>query len=176
MSDGDDRKAEPAPEATNPAEEASADIDSGTGVGDRPSDGHDPRDESTQIATEERRRQAGFVSALIAAIGAWVALSVLIFDVGGASLWNNVLVGAFVFLAAGYNAVRLRRDTPTSLGVASLVTMLGLWLILSAALFGMLGTLFWSTLGSGFLIAGLAGYNAYESHEIRAVATGDVST
>ncbi|TYT60510.1 SPW repeat domain-containing protein [Natrialba swarupiae] len=148
-----------------------ADVDSGTGVGDHPDGGPDPRDDSTQVANEERRRNTSIVSAIVAAIGAWVALSVLVFDVGGASLWNNVLVGAVILLAAGYNVYRLSNDIPLSVGVSTLVAVLGIWLIVSAALLGMLGSLFWSTLAAGLLVTGLSGYNAYEAREARTVAT-----
>ncbi len=87
----------------------------------------------------------------------------LVFDVGGASLWNNVLVGAVILLAAGYNVYRLSNDIPLSVGVSTLVAVLGIWLIVSAALLGMLGSLFWSTLAAGLLVTGLSGYNAYEA-------------
>ncbi|MWV40688.1 hypothetical protein [Natrialba sp. INN-245] len=148
-----------------------ADVDSGTGVGDHPDGGPDPRDDSTRVANEERRRNTSIVSAVVAAIGAWVALSVLVFDVGEASLWNNVLVGAVILLAAGYNVYRLSNDIPLSVGVSTLVAVLGIWLIVSAALLGMLGSLFWSTLAAGLLVTGLSGYNAYEAREARTVAT-----
>lgn len=171
MSDrNDDREPEPAPEARNPTEEASADVDSGTGVGERPDVGRDRRDESTRVANEERRRKTSVVSGLIAAIGAWVALSVLVFDVGRGALWNNVLVGAVVFVAAAYNTYRVTNDVPLSVGVSTLVAVLGIWLIVSAAVLGMLASPFWSTVAAGLLIAGLAGYNAYEAREARAVA------
>ncbi|QLK27142.1 hypothetical protein HYG81_05920 [Natrinema zhouii] len=157
---------------TNPQEEASADIDSGTGVGDgEPSGGRDPRDESTQVANEERRRKTSVRSLLIAVFGAWVALSVLVFETAPAPLWNDVLVGLVVSLAAGYNYYRLTNDIPLSTGITSLTAVLGIWLIVSAALLEMTGGLFWSTLATGFLIAGLAGYNAYEAREARSVAT-----
>ncbi|MEY7852004.1 hypothetical protein AB7C87_22695 [Natrarchaeobius sp. A-rgal3] len=162
---GSDRDRREDPETTG------ADVDSGTGVGDHPDRGRDPRDDSTRVANEERRRNTSVVSALVAAIGAWVALSVLVFDVGEASLWNNVLVGTVVLLAAGYNVYRLSNDIPLSVGVSTLVAVLGIWLIVSAALLGMLGSLFWSTLVSGLLVAGLSGYNAYEAREARTVAT-----
>lgn len=148
----------------------SDDVDSGTGVGDRPGD-RDPRDESTAIADEERRRKTSLLSIVIAALGLWVAASPLLFDVAASSLWNNLLVGAVVFLAAGYNFYRLSNDIPLSTGVASLVAVLGIWLIISPALLEMTAGLFWSTLVSGLLIAGLAGYNAYEAREARSVAT-----
>ncbi|MXV61252.1 hypothetical protein GS429_04075 [Natronorubrum sp. JWXQ-INN-674] len=148
----------------------SDDVDSGTGVGDRPGD-RDPRDESTAIADEERRRKTSVLSIIVAALGVWVAASLLLFDVAEASLWNNLLVGAAVFLAAGYNFYRLSNDIPLSTGVASLVAVLGIWLIIAPALLQMTEGLFWTTLVSGLLIAGLAGYNAYEAREARSVAT-----
>lgn len=147
-----------------------ADVDSGTGVGDRP-DRRDPRDESTAIADEERRRKTSVLSIVIAALGVWAAVSVLAFDTGAAALWNNLLAGAFVAIAAGYNFYRLSNDIPLSIGVASLVAILGIWLIISPALLEMTGMLFWSTLGAGLLIAALAGYNAYEARGARRVAT-----
>ncbi|SEW09442.1 SPW repeat domain-containing protein [Natrinema salifodinae] len=182
MSDpnGDDRRAgksEPdagsAPDTgpTNRSEEASTDIDSGTGVGDRPDAGRDPRDESTQVANEERRRKTSVISLLVAVLGGWVAASVLVFDTAAAPLWNNVLVGLVVLAAAGYNYYRLTNDVPLSTGIASLVAILGIWLIVSAALLEMTGGLFWSTLATGLLVAGLAGYNAYEAREARSVTT-----
>lgn len=157
---------------TNRRESAAADIDSGTGFGDgERSGGRDPRDESTQVANEERRQKTSVVSLIVAALGLWVALSVLVFDTAAAPLWNDVLVGLVVAAAAGYNYYRVINDVPLSTGIASLIAVLGIWLIISAALLGMTGGLFWSTLAAGLLIAGLAGYNAYEAREARTVAT-----
>ncbi|GAB3669050.1 SPW repeat protein [Halopiger thermotolerans] len=177
MSDSnDDRRTGSEPDANAPdgpknrREEASADIDSGTGVGDDVVD-RDPRDESTRIVTEDRRRNTPLVSAIVAALGAWAALSVLLFEASQAATWNNLLVGIAVVAAAGYNYYRLHNDIPLSAGVASLVAILGIWLIISAALLEMAGALFWSTLVTGLLVAGLAGYNAYEAREARTVAT-----
>lgn len=181
MSDpnGDDRRTNGESESaggtvdgpTNRTEEAAADIDSGTGFGDDPTVGRDPRDESTQVANEERRRKTTVLSLLVAALGAWVALSVLVFETEPAPLWNDVLVGLVVVIAAGYNYYRVTNDIPLSTAVASLIAVLGIWLIISAALLGMTGGLFWSTLATGLLVAGLAGYNAYEAREARTVAT-----
>ncbi|ELY76260.1 SPW repeat domain-containing protein [Natrinema pallidum] len=157
---------------TNRPEEATADIDSGTGAGDGTrAGGRDPRDEPMQVATAERRRKTSVISLLVAVLGAWVALSVFVFRTAPAPLWNDVLVGLVVFVAAGYNYYRVTNDVPISTGIASLIAVLGVWLIVSAALLGMVGGLFWSTLATGLVIAGLAGYNAYEAREARAVAT-----
>ena len=139
-------------------------------TGAEPEQAERRQDESTQIASEDRRRNMALVSGIAAIVGAWAALSVLIYDVGEATLWNNVLVGAIVFLAAGYNFYRMQNDIPLSLGVAGLVTLLGIWLIVAAPLLEMTGGMFWSTIASGLLIAVLAGYNAYEAREAREVA------
>lgn len=155
-----------------------SDTDSGTGVGDRDDTGRDPRDETTQIANEERRRKVSVISALVAAIGVWVTLSVIaIYDVSAASFWNNVLVGTVVFLAGAYNYYRVVNDIPLSVGISGLVALLGIWLIVSPALLempvglGLTESPFWSTLASGVLIAALAGYNAYDARDARRVAT-----
>lgn len=168
----DDRRANsPADGGDDPIEKTGADVDSGTGVGDRDDPGRDHRDDSTRIASEERRRKTTLVSLIVALVGAWVAASVLLYDVTQATLWNNVLVGAVVFVAAGYNYYRVTSDVPLSVGVAALVALLGIWLIVAPALLGMTAGPFWSTLVSGLLIAGLAGYNAYDAREARSVAT-----
>lgn len=130
----------------------------------------DPLDEPDQIANEERRRNTAFVSGLVAVLGAWVALSVLVYDVSQAAFWNNVAAGGVVFLAGGYNYYRQYNGVPLSVAVAALVAILGVWLVVAAAAFALTTGAFWSTLVSGVLIAGLAGYNAYESREARAVA------
>ncbi len=148
-----------------------ADIDSGTGAGDRPDRGRDERDRSTRIANEERRRTSSITSGLVAALGAWVAVSVLVFETGEASLWNNVLVGAAIVLVAGTNGYRLTRDEPLSLGLTALAAVLGSWLVVSAVAIGMIGSLFWSTVAAGLLIVILAGYNAYEAREARRIVT-----
>lgn len=146
-------------------------IDSGTGVGDRGDRGRDPRDDSTQVANEERRRNVSFISAFVAVMGGWVALSVFIYDVGNATLWNNVLVGTLVFLAGTYNYFRLSNDTPLSVGATVLVAVLGIWLIVSPALLEAVDSLYWSTLIPGVVVTGLAVYNAYDAREARSAVS-----
>ncbi|GAB3029346.1 SPW repeat domain-containing protein [Natronobiforma cellulositropha] len=141
-----------------------------SGVSSDPADGRDPRDEPERVANEERRRNIAFVSALTAVVGAWVVASVFLYDVAGSILLNNVLVGALVVFAASYNYYRQYSGRPTSVGVSTLVALLGIWLIVAAVLFELLGGHLWNTAISGLLIAVLAGYNAYEMREARAVA------
>ncbi|WP_254524812.1 presenilin [Natrinema caseinilyticum] len=152
-------------------DETVADIESEPGDDTLPSAGRDPRDEQTQIAIEERRRKTSVLSLLVAGLGGWVVLSVLVFEATAAPLWNDVLVGLVVLAASGYNYYRLTNDIPISTGIASLIAILGIWLIVSTALLGMTGGLFWSTLVAGLLITAVAGYNAYEAREARTVVT-----
>lgn len=138
----------------------------------------DPRDESTQIANEERRKQTPVLSAIIAGLGIWVALSgLLLLDAGVTStaVTNNLLVGLVIALAAGYNYYRVRNDVPLSPVVASLVAILGLWLIVAAPALGMVGALFWSTFVAGLLVVGLSGWTVYSARDARTV-TGDVQS
>ncbi|APW98039.1 hypothetical protein CHINAEXTREME_09700 [Halobiforma lacisalsi AJ5] len=170
----DDRGTDSEPGVDDPSGPTPAETDSGTGAasGERTGQGgHAPRDDGAALANEERRRNTSVVSGIVAVLGLWAAASVLIYDVGSEILWNNGLVGAVVFVAAGYNYYRLSNDVPLSVGVASLVAVLGIWLIISAALLEMIGGMFWSTIVTGLLIAGLAGYNAYEAREARTVTT-----
>lgn len=138
-----------------------------------PIDEGDPRDESTQVANEERRRGVSMLSAVVAVTGLWVALSVFVLEVGEASLWNNLLVGSVVLLAGTYNYFRVSRDEALSVALTTLLSLLGVWLIVAAVVFDMLGLLFWSTALAGVLIAGLSGYQIYESREARAAAERD---
>lgn len=169
MSDpnSDDRRTNVEPDAAEG--KTPTETESGTGVGDRADRGRDPRDDTTQVANEERRRNTPFISAIVAALGAWIALSVLVYEVTQPELWNNVLVGTTVFAAGVYNYYRLSNDIPLSVGVASLAALLGVWSIIAPALLDMGDGPFWSTLVTGLLIAGLAGYNAYEAREARSV-------
>lgn len=129
----------------------------------------DRQNESIRVGDDSRRNTA-LVSATVAAIGAWVSISVLVTAVRAATVWNNVVVGGVVLLAGAYNAYRLSNDIPLSVGVASLVTLLGLWLLVSTVLFEMTTFVFWSTVIAGILVAGLSGYNAYEARRARTAA------
>lgn len=102
------------------------------------------------------------LSGLVALIGIWIAASPFVFESTETALWNNVLVGAAIFLLAGYNYYRMSNAHLASVGVASLVALLGLWALASPFVLGMGSeTLLWSTAISGLVVAALSGYNAY---------------
>ena len=150
--------------------------DPGTGPGDRTADrsiGDDPVDGR---ATGDRRNTA-IVSGIVAVLGLWIVLSSFVYDVGTSIVWNNVVVGAVVFLVAGYNYYRQTADVPIAVAGAAFVALLGLWLVVSAPVFDMPTDVFWSTLVTGAVIAVLAGYNAYSGREARPIAAEtDVGT
>lgn len=143
----------------------------------RPSSRPDSRSEEgadgPEIVTEQRRRVTEFVTGIVAALGVWVAVSVLLYEIGGTALGNTVAVGALVALGAGYNYYRQYEDTPSSLAVSGVVAALGLWLVASAGVFELTGGAFLTATASGALIAGLAGYNVYEARNARDAASGE---
>lgn len=114
------------------------------------------------------RRIGRIASGVAALLGAWIAVSAVVYGMDAAALWNNVLVGAAILLGAGYEYYRgLAGHSPT-LGVAGLVALLGIWLIVAVAALGLAGGAAWSTAISGLLVAVLSGYVLYESRGARA--------
>jgi len=143
-----------------------------TGTGDRVAT-------DDRAAAEDRRtvdlRGSKLLAGLASLIGAWVAVSPFVYgDLGGgtqldAAGWNNVIIGATVFLVAGYNFYRMSKGLNASEAAAGLVTLLGLWLIVAPfAVFDM-GTegLLWSTAASGLIAASIGAYNAYKGRQAR---------
>lgn len=128
----------------------------------------------TERRAEDRRvdlRGSKLLAGLASLIGAWVAASPFVLEETaaeglGAAGWNNVAVGAAIFLVAGANFYRLSKGRNVSRGAAGLVALLGLWLVLAPlAVFEMQDALLWSTVASG-AIAGLIGaYNAYKGSQ-----------
>ena len=113
------------------------------------------------------------LDAVVALVGGWVALSGLaLANLGEPGTWNNVLIGTAIFLAAGYNYYRRMNDLPVSVGAATFVGLLGLWLIVSPALLDVPAVAFWSTLVSGLFVAVASGVIAHVGRERRPVELG----
>lgn len=118
-----------------------------------------------------------WLSGLVSLIGLWIAASPFVYEVAQSITWNNVLVGAAIFLLAGYNYYRIADGYRTNTGVMSLVLLLGLWTIaapyvLEAAMGNEIAmdglevaadALVWSNVVSGALTAALSAYIAYTS-------------
>lgn len=122
----------------------------------------------THTTREERSEGLKWLSGIASLVGLWIALSPFVYETTQAALWNNVVVGAAIFLVAGYNYYRIVNDHPTSVGTMSLVAILGLWALAAPFAFEMgSDAVFWSNVASGALAAILAGYVAYSGRETR---------
>ena len=124
--------------------------------------------ETTTTRRTTAQRGNKWLSGLASLFGAWIVVSpwVLGDELAAGSLWNNVIIGAAIFLIAGYNYYRLSKGLTVSVGGAALVALLGLWMIIAPFLaFEVEAALLWSNVISGIAVAGLSGYNAYAGRE-----------
>jgi hypothetical protein len=111
-----------------------------------------------------------WLSGFVSLVGAWIFISAFVYpSMSTASYWNNLIIGAAIFLIAGYNYYRMSRGMSTSVGSSSFVALLGLWMILVPFVMTA-STAFWSDIISGIVVAIIAGYNAYAGREERAGA------
>lgn len=112
-----------------------------------------------------------WLSGVVSLVGLWLAASAFVYETTTAALWNNAVVGAAIFLLAGYGFYRLARDRRPDVGSTGLAALLGLWAVIAPFLLSYPSdALVWSTVASGVAVAVLSGYNAYESR--RSTATG----
>ena len=123
---------------------------------------------STDATADTRRDDGGvggWISALVALLGGWLVLSAFLFaPMPAANFWNDVIVGAAIGIIAGYNAFKTDDFESISIGAATLVALLGLWMVIAPFIFEVAtGTAFWSDVITGALVALLAGYNAYQA-------------
>lgn len=124
----------------------------------------------TETTTRRTTATSGvkWLSGIASLFGAWIVVSpwVLGTDLTAGSLWNNVIIGAAIFLIAGYNYYRMSQGMTASTGGAVLTALLGLWMIVAPFIVFEVGaSLLWSNVISGIVVAVLAGYNAYAGRE-----------
>ncbi|UPW01192.1 SPW repeat protein [Halorussus gelatinilyticus] len=119
---------------------------------------------SENTATNRNGSTGGYVSAATALVGGWIVLSAFLYSPPAANFWNDIIVGAAIGVIAGYNAVRADDRESVNTGAASLVALLGLWMVVAPFVFETaFEGAFWSDVVSGALVAVLAGYNVYQS-------------
>ncbi|WIV66531.1 SPW repeat domain-containing protein [Natrialbaceae archaeon AArc-T1-2] len=112
-----------------------------------------------------------WLSGIASLVGLWILVSPFVYAATDAGLWNNVIIGAAIFLIAGYNYYRIVNDYPTSVGAMSLVALLALWTIAAPFTFEIgVDALLWSNVVAGLLGLIFAGYVAYTGRRIRAGA------
>jgi hypothetical protein len=109
-----------------------------------------------------------WVSGIVSLIGLWIAASPFIYETSNFSFWNNVAVGAAIFLIAGFTFYQLANGMYASVGVLSLVVLLGLWTIVAPFVVDFdTGALELSNVAAGSAVAILAGYEAYANRMAR---------
>ncbi|MFB6189539.1 MAG: SPW repeat protein [Halapricum sp.] len=116
----------------------------------------------------ETHRWIGGISALF---GAWVFVSAFVFGMAGAHFWNDLIVGAAIFVLAGYSATQADASETANSWTSGLAALLGLWVIATPFVYGAASAALWSSVISGIVVAVLSGYNMYEASE-----SGDIST
>lgn len=106
------------------------------------------------------------LSGIASLIGLWIVASPFVFESTTTAMWNNVIVGAAIFLLAGYNYYRMTNDLYAHAAVSSLVALLGIWALAAPFLLEMgSDALLWSTAISGIVVAALSAYNAYANQK-----------
>lgn len=124
--------------------------------------------ESPPAETSRPRDAMRWLSGLAALVGAWIVISPAVFEATEMGLWNNVIVGAAIFLIAGFNYYRLTTHQPSVFGAMILVVILGAWALIGPFLFE-IGSdeLLWSTAVAGLIALLSAGYVASADRRLR---------
>ncbi|PGF17479.1 hypothetical protein CP556_16120 [Natrinema sp. CBA1119] len=115
------------------------------------------------------------LAAAVGLLGLAVLVQALVLELAASQFWNDVFVGATLLVAGAYNYYRRSNEEFGSIGVASLVALLGLWLVASPFLLGAgsgiaetasdLG--FWTDVIVGLLAFGIGSYSAYAIRDRR---------
>lgn len=114
-----------------------------------------------------------WVSGIVSLIGLWILASPFLFETSNFSLWNNVVVGAAIFMIAGYTFYQLSNGMYASVGVLSLVVLLGLWTIAAPYVVDFnTGAIELSNIAAGSAVAILAGYEAYANRTAQQAGMG----
>ena len=114
-----------------------------------------------------------WLSGIIALIGAWMILQGFLFDMVASQFWNDVIVGALLLLAGGYNYSRRGRDQVGSVGAAAVAALLGLWLVAAPFVLGadaggaeaVNGLVFWNDIVVGLITLAIGAFSAYAARD-----------
>lgn len=112
-----------------------------------------------------------WISAIIAVLGAWMIVQVVLFDIAVTQFWNDVLVGVLLLAVGGYNYYRRMNEEMGSVAAAAVAALLGLWLLAAPFVIGPDAGVtettnafaFWNDIVVGLLALVLGAYSAYEA-------------
>lgn len=114
-----------------------------------------------------------WISGIASLIGLWIAASPFVYDTANVAIWNNVAVGAAIFLIAGFTYYQFASGTFAAIGALSLVVLLGLWTIVAPyAMEFDSNALLLSNVVAGAAVALLAAYNTYANREAQMAGMG----
>ena len=114
-----------------------------------------------------------WLSGIIALLGAWMILEAFLFDIVMSQFLNDIIVGALLLGAGGYNYFRRGKDKVGSVGAAAVAALLGLWLIAAPFMFGWDTGLteavnplaFWNDIVVGLITLAIGAFSAYAAHD-----------
>lgn len=108
-------------------------------------------------------------STVVMLLGIWILIATFFESPDTALLWSNFIVGIALLLVSTYNRSRRESMQIGRLPYASLVILLGLWLLLTPTVVGTATTgttlLYWSHLIVGGLSIVFGGYSAYCAYQ-----------
>ncbi|WP_339103483.1 hypothetical protein [Haloterrigena salinisoli] len=96
-------------------------------------------------------------------LGCWLIAAPFVFGAPPVSRWNDVIVGTLVLLAVGYTHLGTDDRRPPSATGATVVALLGLWLLLAPFALGLEGLPLWNDVVTGTVVTSFGGYDAYVS-------------
>ncbi|UPV76884.1 hypothetical protein M0R89_20670 (plasmid) [Halorussus limi] len=114
-----------------------------------------------------------WLSGIIALIGAWMIVQSFLFDMVASQFWNDIIVGALLLVAGGYNYSRRGNDKVGSVGAAAVAALVGLWLIAAPFMFGWDAgateatnpLVFWNDIVVGLITFALGAFSAYAARD-----------
>lgn len=107
-----------------------------------------------------------WISVIVALLGLWLLVKT-IWTEPAALFWSDLITGVLLVGLGSYNYSRRAAKRVGSFGIATLIVLLGLWLVISPVALGpaidAAGLAFWNNILIGAISVGLGGYSAYKS-------------
>jgi FtsH-binding integral membrane protein len=109
--------------------------------------------------------QLKWLAAVIGLVGLWLIVGPpFLFEAPFADFWNDLLIGLALVVLAVYTYAR--SGDSSSQWSAAAAAVLGAWLVVGAVLWQTSQFLHWNDVAAGIVVLVVAGYGAYESHEV----------
>ncbi|MCO8243181.1 SPW repeat protein [Haladaptatus sp. AB643] len=95
-------------------------------------------------------------------LGLWLFfIPTFVWSASGASFWNDIIVGAAITIIGAYGVYSATNGDSPANWSNGLNTLLGLWMIASAFIWGGTALLFWNDIVVGVVVAVLAGFATF---------------